>query len=220
MKKIQIAAIALVCFTAISAFAAAKPKDVSNPIVIIDSKGANFGMKNPKWVNSYLKHENQKKMNRALGLKGQKVWVLNAEGKNVEFLKMWVDNVDAASQVAASIQRSVVDYVKSSVTGDEDELNKEIERYTTTFTSLNLAGLEKEDDWWIKTRQLKPCLKHSKDDNDYIVKYQYMVVFSMDENTFKEQIKYALKDIKDSPVNKDGLMERLMEDTIAEASRK
>ena len=219
MKKIKIVAIALALMSATTVFAAGKTKDVSNPIVIIDSKGASYGMKNPKWVNSFLKHENQKKMNAALGLKGKKVWVVTATGKNVDFLEMWAKNIDAPSQVASSIERSVVDYVKATVKGNEDKLNKEIEQYTASLTALTLAGLEMEDDWWILTRQLKPDLKKSDDEDDYITKYQYMIVYSMDEDMFKKQVKIALDNVKETEINKDDLVENLMESTIAEAGR-
>lgn len=219
MKKNKIVAIALIAVVATSAFAASKPKDTSNPIVIINSKGASYGMKNPKWVNSYLKHENQKKMNQALGLKGKKVWVVTQTGKNIDFLEMWAKNVDGPSMVASAIERSVVDYVKSSVVGDEKALKKEIEQYTISLTNLSLAGLEMEDEWWILTRQLKPGLKKSDDEDDYITKYQYMIVYSMDEDMFKKQVKIALDNVKETEINKDDLVENLMESTIAEAGR-
>ena len=219
MKKIKIVAIALVCFTVVSAFAASKPKEISNPIVIINSKGASYGMKNPKWVNSYLKHENQRKMNQALGLKGKKIWVVTQSGENLQFLEMWVNNVDGPALVASAIERTVVDYVKSSLVGNEKNLQKEIEQYTVSLTALTLAGLEKEDEWWIQTRQLKPGLKKSDDEDDYITQYQYMVVYSMDEDLFKKQVNFAMKDIEDTQVNKDGLIESLIETATVETGK-
>ncbi|MCR5698576.1 MAG: hypothetical protein K6G52_02915 [Treponemataceae bacterium] len=220
MKKIKLIAAALICVTSLSMVAVAKTKDVSNPIVIIDSKGAQWGAKTPKWVNSVLKHENQKKLNKALGVKGKKVWVVTSNGKNIQFLEMWADSVDGPSQVAASIERSVVNYVKATVSGDEDDLKSEIERFTTSFTALTMAGLEEEDSWWIKTRQLKPGLKKAEDEKDYIETYQYMVVFTMDEDNYKKQVKIALDNIKETKVDKEGLLETLMESTMAESAAK
>ena len=98
-------------------------------------------------------------------------------------------------------------------------LQKEIEQYTVSLTALTLAGLEKEDEWWIQTRQLKPGLKKSDDEDDYITQYQYMVVYSMDEDLFKKQVNFAMKDIEDTQVNKDGLIESLIETATVETGK-
>ena len=74
---------------------------------------------------------------------------------------------------------------------------------------VTLSGLNKETDWWSKTRS------RVDKKSDYVEQYNYMVVYSLDEDLYQKQIKNAYKDLNDETTQK--LVEYLMNYTMVES---
>lgn len=199
-----------------------KPKVVdtsaSNPTEILEHKGTAWGVAQPEWVGTVLTTPNQKTLKKALGLSDKKIWILTKNGKNLDFLQTWVDQVDARAEIAASIKQVIDDKVKASMeaTSEDSEVAKTIERESERIAVASVAGLEKETDWWTRNRRLKDDVKKGESADDYTTQYSYMVVYAMDETLFTNQVKNAFANIKDIDVSNE-LQESVTEELLGQS---
>ena len=208
-KNVIFFAICMVGAFSLSACASApKVKDISGPTEIIEHKGTVFGVAQPDWVSMVLITPNQKQLQKSLGIK-KHVWVVTKSGPDLDFIKTWADQVEARAEIGASIKQGIADFVGATLTGDsdEDEVEEKIERYSARAEMVTLVGLNKETDWWTRTRsRLTP-------EADYTEQYNYFVVYSLDEALYQKQIKNAFQDLNDDTVAQ--LIEHLMNYTMA-----
>jgi hypothetical protein len=202
-------AVVLVCGLAfIGCASKPKVKDISGPTEILEHKGTAWGIPQPEWVGEVQGTSNQKTLQKALGI-DKHIWIVPKSGKNLDFIKTWADQVDARAEIAASIKQEIADFVGASLTGDRDEVDEKIERYSARAEMVTLVGLNKETDWWTRTRsRLTP-------EADYTEQYNYFVVYSLDEALYQKQIKNAFQDLNDDTVAQ--LIEHLMNYTMATA---
>lgn len=170
----------------------------ANKPVIVDYKGQAFGSDIPGWVLD-ASDGNNKAVAKALGLTGKKVWILQNDGQDLDMLKLWTDQIDGRAQIASGIEQTVADLVTAEMSASEaDTATKQqmVDEFSSRVTNLTLQGLEKETDYWTKTRTLKEGVKAKKATAaDYSYKYTYLVVFTMDEDLYAQQIDAAFADV-------------------------
>jgi hypothetical protein len=87
-------------------------------------------------------------------------------------------------------------------------LEETIERYSARASAITVSGLTKETDWWILSRT--KINKNEKSEP----KYTYIVVYSIDEELYTNQIRKAFKDEDDKFVEQ--LIQHLMNYTMIE----
>ena len=168
---------------------------------VLEHKGTAWGTPQPSWVAKVVDSTSQQDLAKELGI-NKHIWVLTKSGKNLDFLKTWVDQVDARAEIASSIEQSVFDFVNAAQGGDEDGMKSAVARYSGRLTSQTIQGLTRETDWWSRTR--------SKNANgEYVEQYNYMVVYSLDEELLQKQIKAAYDNIDDD-IDKEELLIYLM----------
>ena len=165
-----------------------KVKKMYGEVQVLEHKGSRFGLAQPEWVSIVLDSPNQKTLSKALGI-DKHIWVISRTGSNLEFLQQFTDQIDARSEIAASIKQGISDYVRANLDGEsEDSVEKTIGRYSKRAAMITLAGLNKETEYWTKTRtQLEK-------NAEPIIEYNYMVIYSLDEKLYQDQIKMVLDD--------------------------
>lgn len=219
MKTTKIAMIVLVGTILLASCAStpktkSKAKDISPTVEIVEHKGTAWGIDQPSWVAEVIGTVNQKSLCKALGLTDKKIWVLTRSGEELEFLQNWVDQVDARSEIAAAINQRIEDTVIAELRGSDSKIDsKELERISKRAANVNTAGLEKETDWWTKTRQV------NVDDSEYTYQYNYLVIYSMNEDVFRKQLNISLENIKNE-VSEDlirKITEEVMEQSVVKA---
>lgn len=165
---------------------------------IIDYKGQAFGSDIPGWVLD-ASDGNNKAVAKALGLNGKKVWILQNDGQDLDMLKLWTDQIDGRSQIASGIEQTIADLITAEMNASEaDTATKQqmVDEFSSRVTNLTLQGLEKETDYWTKTRTLKTGVKaRNATEADYVYKFTYLVVFTMDEDLYENQIDAAFADV-------------------------
>ena len=223
MKKTFLVFVTITLLTS-SFLNAAKPKakDNSGTTEIIEHKGSAWGVEIPEWTKTVLMTPNQKTLKKALGLSDMKIWVLTKNGKKLDFLQTWVDQVDARAEIASSIKQVIGDRIKADMkaSSGDNEIEKNIERVSERIANAAVVGLEKETDWWTCNRHLKPGVKKGKDNEDYVLQYTYMVIYAMEETLFKEQLARAFKDAKDDLDVSDILIATVTEDLLGQTQLK
>ncbi len=191
VSKIALGAMVMVMLVSCASNPRPNISDASGKVEIIEHKGTAWGAAQPNWVQTVIeKSSDQKSLGKALGLQGKKIWVLTKKGQNLDFLKTWVDQVDARADIAASINQSVIDIVKGHEFGNQEEMNQELSHVSGRFALASLNGLVRETDWWSRTRQMP------EGSEDYVTQYNYMVIYSMDEEMFEKHIRDAYKDVE------------------------
>ena len=165
-----------------------KVKKMYGEVQVLEHKGSRFGLAQPEWVSIVLDSPNQKTLTKALGI-DKHIWVVTRTGPNLDFLQQWTDQIDARSEIAASIKQGISDYVGAKMEGEpEDSVEKTIARYSERAAMITLTGLNKETEYWTKTRtQLEK-------NAEPIIEYNYMVIYSLDEKLYQDQIKMVLDD--------------------------
>lgn len=169
----------------------------TNKPEIIDYKGQAFGSDIPGWVLD-ASDGNNKAVAKALGLDGKKVWILQNDGQDLDMLKLWTDQIDGRSQIASGIEQTIADLITAEMNAQEaDTASKQqmVDEFSSRVTNLTLQGLEKETDYWTRTRTLKVGVKKPESENDYVYKYTYLVVFTMDQDLYESQIDAAFEDV-------------------------
>ena len=205
-KNVCFFAVVLICGLAfIGCASKPKVKDISGPTEILEHKGTAWGIPQPEWVGEVQGTSNQKTLQKALSI-DKHIWIVPKTGKNLDFIKTWADQVDARAEIAASIKQEIADFVGATMTGDADDVEEKIERYSARAEMVTLVGLNKETDWWSKTRTRLDAK------SDYTAQYNYFVVYSLDEDLYQKQIKNAFQDLNDDTVAQ--LIEHLMNYTM------
>ncbi|MBQ0167042.1 MAG: hypothetical protein KBT02_08050 [Treponema sp.] len=194
MKKIMVilavlmAAVLFVSCTSTAADIQGTGVDLgTNKPEIIDYKGQAFGSNIPGWVID-ASDGNLKAVQKALSLDGQKVWVLQNDGQDLDMLKLWTDQIDGRSQIASGIKQTIGDKIKADMKATEAEKDKAVTELSERMTNLTLTGLDKVTDYWTRTRTLKVGVKKAKSEKDYDYKYTYLVVFAMDEDLYQKAL--------------------------------
>lgn len=200
-KALLLAILASLVLCGVSA-KAKKPKNVAGAPQIVDHKGQAVGVDIPKWVKDVAIGDKAGAA-KELGIdKGRTLFILSRDGENIDFLKTWVDQVDARTEVASSLKTTVANVVKTEMAAqkvdNEESVTQKVETFTQAASTITLEGLQKDADYWTKTRTLKTGVKKAKSDSDYNYKVTYYVVFSIDSKLYDQQLKKAMDDIEDN----------------------
>lgn len=114
MKRKFIAALALLIAAMGSAFAK-KQKQASSDSELVDWQGKEVGIKStelPSWLRA-VALGNKEDVKKDLKVEDKKmIFVLTRSGDDLDFLKAWVDQIDARSEVAAALETTVAQTVQ------------------------------------------------------------------------------------------------------------
>lgn len=172
--------------------------EVTTPGVKIermDWQGASTGSMPPAWLEA-VTNGDVDGVAKALNIDSSKykVFVINNTGKTLDFIKVWTEQVDVVSEVAGSMSRVVGQTVKADLKGNADDVAKAVEQAVTIASSVELIGLEKKAQYWVKTRRLKTGVASPKSDADYDSPvYTYYVVYAMENEVFNKSLKSAVE---------------------------
>lgn len=190
------------------------PVMTTNRPEIIDYPGFALGKEIPDWVIAVDEGSN-KKVGKALDLDTDKqLFVITNKGVDLDFLKTWTDQVDVRSEVANSLSTAVANAVEATMSGTEtSEIEKEkiYKQYSISLTNLELNGLKKEAQYWVKYRTLTEDGTAVKSDNKYVSEYTYYVVFSIDKDIYSEQLNAAINGVEDNASETEMLKKTLTE---------
>lgn len=205
MKKLLFVVALIATLFATDVFAAKKAKtkkakNTGRP-ELIDWKGQAVGSEIPNWVVA-VSDGDKNAVKKALKLDSDMMlFVLTKDGDNLDFLKTWVDQIDARVEVASSLETTIANAVQTELQAsqtDAETVQRKANLYSAQATNMTLNGLQKLNDYWIKTRTLKTGVKKAKSDADYNTKTTYFVVFGMDQKIYNEQLKAALDNVDDN----------------------
>ena len=136
-----------------------------------------------------------------LDMSEDKIFILYNKRNDLDFLKVWTDQIDARAEVASSIEQTVAQTVESELNArqaDTQTKERKAKIYSASMTNLTLNGLMKEADYWIKTRTPKTDVKTPEKLSDYDIEYTYYVVFSIDKTKFDRQVTAAMDEVPDN----------------------
>lgn len=214
MKKIfKIVSVFLIGLSGFSAFSApsggAKGGNSSKArkVEAYDWQGSSIGTEIPAWVKAFV-DGNKDGIAKALGVSDKfQIFFFQNRGPDLDYLKIWTDNVDIRTEVANSISQAVGSAVEAAVgVGlkndkkiDGGKMDKAANAITRTLTTVELNGLLKEAQFWIQFCRLKDGAEPNSDNvEDYDFWYEYYVVFTMSKANYEKQMNAALKTVDDN----------------------
>lgn len=172
--------------------------------VIVDYQGATLGKEIPAWVELLVEGQySQKVLSKVMpDLAGKKVFVTTGRGDNLDFVQNWVDLVQIETEVAGTLERvagKAIEYEmkgQSSAQGKKfspTELEKTLNMYNTSLTTVRMSGLERTASYWVETEVYDKTGKKVTDDY-----FEYYAVWTMDEKLFDKQLDEAMSKIDDT----------------------
>lgn len=196
-------------------------KVVANRAELVDWQGASIGKEVPKWVEC-VNDGNNKGVAKALGIneKEEMLFVIDGRGTDLDFVKIWVDNVDARREVSTSISQIVATTTTATLSGmqnaDGAAKEKMYNDATQMASAIELNGLMKGASYWVKTRTLKVGANSKKaTDADYSVEYTYFVVFTMNRDHYDAQLKSALSTLEDN-TSEEAYLKRVLAEKLSQ----
>jgi hypothetical protein len=158
--------------------------------VRVDYQGAVTGSEIPAWVQSAIDFDAESLQNLP-GFEGKIAIVDYGVGQNLELLRSLVNNFN----VQASVARRISNYVEANFGGEQlgDKNTAEnrsfVEEVVATFSRVEINGLAKEKEYWVKLRTIDRGKKTESE------QYYYYVLYSIPEQTLSEQIARAMINI-------------------------
>ena len=136
-------------------------------------------------------------------MKDTQIFVFSNQGKDLEFLKTWTDQVDVQRQVANSFSMAVgqsANAVFQGMTGDEVKQKQAIDQTVKALSAIEINGLEKQAQYWMQFRKPKQGIKvkANSPDSSFDYYYEYYVVFTMSRDIYDAQLNAALNGIEDN----------------------
>jgi hypothetical protein len=197
------------------------PKAANNiERVRVDYQGAVTGSEIPSWVQAAIDFDTGA-LQKLPGFEGKIAVVDYGVGQNLELLRSLVNNFN----VQASVARRISNYVEANfggeLLGDKNttENRSFVEEVVATFSRIEINGLAREKEYWVKLRAI------DRDKKTESEQYYYYVLYSIPEQTLNEQIARAMnnipaktKDQEEIRANVEDAMKRVMYNSIEEGS--
>jgi hypothetical protein len=197
------------------------PKTANNiERIRVDYQGAVTGSEIPAWVQAAIDFDTEA-LQKLPGLEGKIAVVDYGVGQNLELLRSLVNNFN----VQASVARRISNYVEANFGGEQlgDKNTAEnrnfVEEVVATFSRVEINGLAREKEYWVKLRTIDRGKKTETE------QYYYYVLYSIPEQTLNEQIARAMsnipaktKDQEEIRSNVEEAMKRVMYNSIEEGN--
>ena len=188
-----------------------------------DWQGAAFGAEIPKWVGAVVSANSEDEIRKLLDKpKGYRIWTVQAQGDNLDALKMLTDNFDIQAQVSASISQNVsriADRVQASEGATKNaSITEQTAKVVDMVTSnLTLNGLERVTSYWSKYF-MADKKGNAVDGASGEERYSYIVVMGMEGDRFNAQLDAAMAKIKEN-TSEDDVLRKLSDIVIADLKK-
>lgn len=156
---------------------------------VVDKSGGKKA-KDPKWYSTWVKNRDLMEVEKAY--ENKHAFIIEQEGDNLDFLKVWANKIDASSQVARLLSNQIEEIAAGSEYGDDGDFQKAMESLVTSLSKAKVVGLRKNGDWWVKKQ-------YTSGPNKNKMAYSYSVLYLIDKDNIKKlldrEIKKALGEV-------------------------
>jgi hypothetical protein len=167
------------------------PKPAGNiDRIRVDYQGAVTGSEIPAWVQAAIDFDTVS-LQGLPGFEGKIAVVDYGVGQNLELVRSLVNNFN----VQASVARRISNYVEANFGGEQlgDKNSVEnrsfVEEVAATFSRVEINGLAREKEYWVKLRTVD---REKKTESE---QYYYYVLYSIAEQTLNEQVARAMNSV-------------------------
>lgn len=207
VSKLIVSALALACLTSLAFPAKNKSKAAAMNVVrknILDYQGSEWGDECPKWVRT-LNANSTEAVGKELKIDTKKylVYVAQGRGKDLDMTEVWVKNIQAKQEVAASISQIIatntIAEMRAADGNEPDENTKKriYESATRMASVVDLHSLDYVTQFWVYTGTLPVGKKKAKSEKDYTrLEYNYYVVYKMDKEDYQKQLDAAMASVE------------------------
>jgi hypothetical protein len=197
------------------------PTDAANVERLrVDYQGAPTGSPIPEWVQAAIDFDTTA-LQKLPDFEGKVAIVDYGVGQNLDSLRSYLNGF----VIQASVARRISNYVQANFGGEQlgDKNSAEnrsfVEEIVATFSNVEINGLAKEKEYWIKLRTID---RGRKTESDQIYLY---VLYSIPEQLLNEQIARAMnnvpaktRDQEEIRANVEDAMKRVAYNSVEENS--
>ncbi|GHU56648.1 hypothetical protein FACS189442_5340 [Spirochaetia bacterium] len=116
--------------------------------VVLDDKGAAFGLPTPAWLADYLQGGNTA-VQKQSAYKDKYCFVIEFTDSNKEFAAAWVSGANGPEAVSQKVSTSVVSQMESKQTGEKgNDVEAALDNAGRALSNSSFSGLTKDADWW------------------------------------------------------------------------
>lgn len=173
---------------------------------ILEYQGSEWGDPCPKWVRT-LNQGSVDNVAKELGVDTNKemIFVAQDRNKDLELAKVWVKNIEARQEIAAAISQVIASEAEAQMVAtdgtelDQAQKDKLYKSATSMASAIELNGLIKIAEFWVRTGTVRKGVKKAQTLADYEeVVYTYYVVYKMTIDNFRKQSEAAMKTVADN----------------------
>jgi hypothetical protein len=171
---------------------------------LIDHKNYKWGTQPPEWVTMDVEEiESMDKYEASYVFKFE-----SPRAQNLQGAQLWLDNFQAASQIAQQVSLRVQSKFAGAAAGDMDMLETYMEQVVKTLAEATITGFKKVDDYWVQMRYYKPDGSVDED------AFTYLALYTVPEEILDEMVRNALDNTGEKPDTEE---EKTARDRVKEA---
>jgi hypothetical protein len=157
-KKALMVLTALVAAVGILAGCASAPKtaeqasasvEVTQKTIVLDDKGAAFGIQTPTWVTAYVMGGSNLAVEALPEYKGNYCFVIETNDANRDYAINWVTNANGPAAVAQKVSTTVSSSASTQLSGEKGSgVESNLKAATEALSNASFRGVTKTGDWW------------------------------------------------------------------------
>ncbi|AEJ60559.1 hypothetical protein Spith_0273 [Spirochaeta thermophila DSM 6578] len=181
-------------------------KPVAKKPDIIDHKNYKWGKDVPDWVLMDVAELEQLPEYKDLYL----FKFESPRAKDLEGARLYVENMQAATEIARQVSLRVQQKFAGAAAGDLDRLETYMETVVKTLAQATIVGFKKLDDYWVLMRYYREDGSVEED------AYTYVALYGVERRTLDELVRRALENA-DEQVKPRSEEEKTARDRVKEA---
>ncbi|MDR1149994.1 MAG: YgdI/YgdR family lipoprotein [Spirochaetaceae bacterium] len=116
--------------------------------IVVDDKGASFGIPTPEWVVAFVQSGNLGVEKLPL-YKDKYCFVVEAIEPSRDYAIAWVQNASGPQHIAAKVSTTVASSASNALSGEKGgDVESHLNTATEQLSNASFNGATKDDDWW------------------------------------------------------------------------
>jgi hypothetical protein len=116
--------------------------------IVVDDKGASFGIPTPEWVIAFIQNGNLSVEKLSL-YKDKYCFVVESIDPSRDYAIAWVQNASGPQQIAAKVSTTVASSASNALSGEKGgDVESHLNAATEQLSNASFNGATKEGDWW------------------------------------------------------------------------
>jgi hypothetical protein len=174
--------------------------------VVLDDKGAAFGISTPEWVAAFIQSGNLG-VERLPLYKDKYCFVVESIDQSKDYAIAWVQNASGPQAIAAKVSTTVASTASNALSGEKGgAVESNLKAATEQMSNASFNGAVKEADWW----------QVIKNEATGVTECRAFALWIIDKKQLDEQVAANLQNIVDNNTAMSAAERAIYADLIAQ----